>query len=280
MNKVASISSNFPTTASPQLVESMEIPPLLIVVPYRNREAHFKSFVPHVRAYFARDKADRHIPYRVLIVEQEGNGPFNRGALKNIGFALGASESAYTCFHDIDYLPIWADYSYSDEPTMIVWHGVETRPIAPDKTRRLVVHDMDALFGGVVIIPNTIFTTVNGYSNEYWGWGFEDYDLRRRFLASGVKLAHRKGTFAALEHPSEGHQLDGMPTPAHFQNEQRMLSKWAQSTGGGSTLKQDGLSTLKYEVISRQTIPDPVPEREVPWEIVKVQLQLPMPERT
>jgi hypothetical protein len=64
-------------------------------VPYRAREAHFNRFVPHVRAYFARDKVDRAIPYRVLIVEQEPGLPFNRGALKNIGFKIGSFDSDY-----------------------------------------------------------------------------------------------------------------------------------------------------------------------------------------
>jgi N-terminal region of glycosyl transferase group 7/N-terminal domain of galactosyltransferase len=258
------------------------MPPLLIVVPYRNREAHFKSFVPHLRAYFARDKYDRNIPYRVLIVEQDGNGPFNRGALKNVGFNLGAAESEYTCFHDIDYLPIWADYSYSDEPLRIVWHGAETRPIAPEKSIRKIINDMEDLFGTVVVIPNRLFSAVNGYSNEYWGWGFEDADLKRRFLAAGVKTGQRKGTFTALDHANEGYHSNGMPTPANLQNEQKMLRKWAPSITradvGLSVLKSDGLSTLKFEVISRQTIPDPVPEREACWEIVKVKLKVPVPE--
>jgi hypothetical protein len=165
---------------------------LLVVVPYRNREAHLKSFVPHLRAYFARDKFDRDIPYRVLIVEQDGNGPFNRGALKNVGFALGAADSEYTCFHDIDYLPIWADYSYAEEPTVVIWYGAETRPIAPEKTHRVDIVDMEIFLGGVVLIPNKLFSTVNGYSNEYWGWGYEDDDLRRRLLAAGVKFRNRK----------------------------------------------------------------------------------------
>jgi hypothetical protein len=258
------------------------MPPLQIVVPYRNREAHFKSFVPHLRAYFARDKSDRHIPYRVLIVEQDGNDPFNRGALKNVGFMLGAAESEYTCFHDIDYLPIWADYSYTDEPTRIVWHGAQTRPIAPEKSIRKIINDMEDLFGTVILVPNRLFTAVNGYSNEYWGWGFEDSDLKRRFLTAGAKPGLRKGTFVALDHANEGYQPNGMPTPANLQNEQKMLSKWAPSgiatDVGLSGLKSDGLSTLKYEVISRQAIPDPVPEREACWEIVKVQLKLPIPE--
>jgi hypothetical protein len=265
------------------MVDTMEVHPLLIVVPYRNREAHLKSFVPHLRAYFARDKADCRIPYRVLIVEQDGNGPFNRGALKNAGFAIGAAESEYTCFHDIDYLPIWADYSYADEPSMIIWHGVETRPIAPDKTHRVVVNKMEELFGGVVLIPNGLFTAVNGYSNEYWGWGFEDFDLKKRFLAAGMTLGQRKGTFASLDHDSEGHKLDGTPTPAHLQNHQRMIGKWTNATISAdgalsAARKSDGLSTLKYEVISREEIPDPLPERQARWEIAKVKLKMPMPE--
>jgi hypothetical protein len=35
---------------------------LAIVVPYRDRADHLKSFVPYVTAYFQRDKLDRHIP--------------------------------------------------------------------------------------------------------------------------------------------------------------------------------------------------------------------------
>ena len=35
----------------------------------------------------------------------------------------------------------------------------------------------DTYFGGVTIFPIDAFKKVNGYSNEYWGWGFEDDDL-------------------------------------------------------------------------------------------------------
>ena len=56
--------------------------------PIGNREAQLRQFASHVRAYFARDKADRNIPYRMLIIEQEPGLPFNAGALNNIGFSL------------------------------------------------------------------------------------------------------------------------------------------------------------------------------------------------
>jgi hypothetical protein len=44
----------------------------------------------------------------VLIVEQSSELPFNRGALLNIGFELCSGETDYVCFHDLEYLPIWA----------------------------------------------------------------------------------------------------------------------------------------------------------------------------
>jgi hypothetical protein len=34
----------------------------------------------------------------------------------------------------------------------------------------------------------------------------------------------------------------------------------------------DGLTTLTFEVIARASLPDPMPERSAPWELVKVRL--------
>jgi hypothetical protein len=165
---------------------------LNVVVPYRAREVHFRHFVSHVRAYFARDKADRNIPYRVLIVEQEPGLPFNAGALKNIGFSLGSDETDYTCFHDIDYLPVWADYSWVDQPAPILWYGAETRPIAPGRSPARIKVNLEKYFGGVVLIPNDIFLQVDGYANGYWGWGYEDADLRTRFEVARISLGEER----------------------------------------------------------------------------------------
>lgn len=43
-------------------------------------------------------------------------------------------------------------------------------------------------FGGVVLISREDFETANGYSNEYWGYGFEDLDLLFRLKESGAYL--------------------------------------------------------------------------------------------
>jgi glycosyl transferase family 7 (putative galactosyltransferase) len=241
---------------------------LAIIVPYRDRQQHLDQFVPHMRAYFARDKLDKAIDYRVLIVEQERGLPFNRGALKNAGFLLTEAQSDYSCFHDIDYLPIWADYSFAEEPTPIVWYGAEERPIAPGRTNRVAKHDLEHFFGGALIVPNSAFRAVNGYSNDYWGWGYEDEDIKTRIAVAGIATSRRKGTFLPLVHDSEGFKLDATPSPIALVNQQLVQERWA----AGLPAAADGLSGLEFEVISRANLPDPLPERTATWELVKVRL--------
>jgi hypothetical protein len=241
---------------------------LAIVVPYRERRQHLDQFEPHMRAYFARDKLDKDIDYRVLIVEQEVGLPFNRGAPKNAGFLLAEAQSDYCCFHDIDYLPIWADYSPVDRPTPIVWYGAEERPIAPRRTNLVAKHNLDLFFGGALIVPNGIVRAVNGYSNDYWGWGYEEEDIKARFAAAGIATGWRKGTFLPLVHDSEGLKLDATPSAIALVNQQLMQERWA----AGPPMASDGLATLTFEVIARANLPDAMPERSAPWELVKVRL--------
>jgi hypothetical protein len=237
---------------------------LAIIVPYRERRQHLDQFVPHMRAYFARDKLDKDIDYRVLIVEQETGLPFNRGALKNAGFLLAEAQSDYCCFHDIDYLPIWADYSPADRPTPIVWYGAEERPIAPGRTKLVAKHNLALFFGGALIVPNSIVRAVNGYSNDYWGWGWEDEDVKARFATLNIATGRRKGTFLPLVHDSEGLKLDATPSPIALVNEQQMQERWA----AGPPMASDGLTNLKFEVIARASLP----ERSALWELIKVRL--------
>jgi hypothetical protein len=245
-------------------------PRLSIVVPYRDREEHMRRFVPHVRAYFARDKADAAIDYRVIVVEQEAGGPFNAGLLRNAGFTIGSPDSDYTCFNDVDYLPLWADYSWSDVPAAMVWYGAETRPVAPGESNVILKHDLERFFGGAVIVPNDLFREVNGYSNEFWGWGYEDHDLRERFVDAGIVPGRRRGTFVALSHRNAGHELDGAPNAIGRVNRALFERKRAARDQA-----RDGLSTLAFDVLARTPIPDPPDaERIAAWERVLVRPRL------
>ena len=175
-----------------------------IVVPFRDRERHLSVFLPHIVAYFERDKADKAVDVRLLIVEQPPSLPFNRGLMVNIGFQILRNEIDYVCFHDVDYLPMWADYSYPDKPSMLIGYGSQ-----PASVQQYFLSDPMKLFSAVVLLQNAHVSLVNGYSNGYWGWGHEDIDFMFRLDAVGLDRDYRYGTFAGLDHDrSDGHSRD------------------------------------------------------------------------
>lgn len=212
---------------------------LSIVVPYRNRPEHLNNFIPHMLTYFARDKLDRMIPFTINIIEQIGLDDFNGGKLKNVGFELTRNSGDYVCFHDVDYLPIWADYSWSERPARLIWHGLTLK------------ENHDRFFGGVVMFDNEVFQKVNGYPNCYWGWGPEDLELGYRCNFAGYEIEKRDGTYTALPHKHAGferpgvHTLEARQTGEIFKKRKDNLSELQRT---------DGLNDLSYSLRDRKNI--------------------------
>ena len=46
----------------------------------------------------------------------------------------------------------------------------------------------DEYFGGATLFSKEHFQQVNGYSNNYWGVGYEDYDLLLRCVVKGLSI--------------------------------------------------------------------------------------------
>jgi hypothetical protein len=235
--------------------DSRGLPRLSIVVPYRDRAAHLARFLPHLTIYFQRDKLDKAIPYRITVVEQVPGKPFNAARLRNVGFLLTEADCDYVCFHDVDYLPIWADYRMPDRPTRIVWYGADRVPI-DEGSRAKVNHRYQSFFGAVVMLPAADFRRANGYGNEYWGWGYQDSDLRERCLAEGMRIGLRDGTFEVQPHRSRGFLATGAPTEEH----QRNRALFEKRLAVARTLRlhrSDGLSNIEYKILERGPILDP-----------------------
>jgi len=149
---------------------------LAIIVPYRDRQEHLDVFVPHMHEFLK----DKGIDYTIFIAEQTDDRPFNYGKLCNVVTKEIGEEYTYFAFHDIDMLPISddCDYSYPDSPTHLA-----TNVEAHDNKLPYPQY-----FGGVVLINREDFENANGYSNEYWGYGFQDLDLLYRLQRSGAYL--------------------------------------------------------------------------------------------
>ena len=46
--------------------------------------------------------------------------------------------------------------------------------------------------GGVTLIGKNVFNTINGFPNDYWGWGGEDDEIKRRLESVGLYNKLRK----------------------------------------------------------------------------------------
>jgi hypothetical protein len=118
------------------------------------------------------------IDYRIIIVQQDDAKLFNRGMLLNIGFKYAKKMKCnYVVFHDIDMLPFRVDYSYTEVPIHMA-----------TRFRNMNRTIFDEYFGGVTMFPIDLFEKINGYSNKYWGWGYEDTDLLYRCINNDVEL--------------------------------------------------------------------------------------------
>lgn len=195
---------------------------LIVVVPYRDRAANLALLVPALHQHLA------DIERRIVVVEQAGNEVFNKGRLMNAGFDLHRDEDAYFCFHDVDLLPENAacDYTYPATPTHVSLYCSQHDYRTPYAN----------IFGGVVLFNRRDFVRVNGYSNGYWGWGYEDDDIARRARQRGLAIAHRQGRYTSLSH---GHTWKS--DDASRRNHARLWS--------GYPYIADGLSSLRYQLL-------------------------------
>jgi predicted glycosyltransferase involved in capsule biosynthesis len=156
----------------------MSLEKLGIIIPYRNRYTQLDTFTKHIVEYLT----DKDINYKIIIVEQDDAKLFNRGMLLNIGYRYAKKlRCDYLVFHDIDMLPIDVDYSLSEYPVHL---ATDIIPDDDEPARKL----FDSYFGGVTMFPIEDFEKINGYSNKYWGWGFEDDDLLYRCKINELDL--------------------------------------------------------------------------------------------
>lgn len=149
-----------------------------IVVPYRDREEQLSRFKKHLTAFLKRTLT---VPFTIIVVEQSDRKEFNRGKLLNIGFEEAKKQKCtYVIFHDVDMIPIKGDYTYSDKPLQIA------NKFAPDgEFIRTIQRNY---FGGATMFTVKDFEKINGYSNKYKGWGFEDDDLLLRCRELDLEL--------------------------------------------------------------------------------------------
>lgn len=204
---------------------------LAVIVPYRDRESHLSEFIP----YMERVLKEAEIPFEIIIVHQGDNKGFNRAKLLNIGYKENPNFDYYA-FHDVDMLPLDSDYNYIEGPTHLASMAEQFGYKLP----------YEGYFGGVTLFDKESFVKVNGYSNDYWGWGAEDDDILYRCVIMGVETFRKNCRYKSLDHDRNIEQipyLNNVNKLRNFQNSPTL-----------EAIMSDGISTLSYEKINEKKI--------------------------
>lgn len=198
-----------------------------VIIPYRDRAEHLTKLTPALKRYFPKEN--------IIVVEQFGNQPFNRGKLLNIGAVIAFEKGAtHVVTHDVDMIPY-------PSTVYMIGGAVHLATAAGQFNYKL---QYDRYFGGVTLFSRKAFEAANGYSNEYWGWGAEDDDMLNRIEKAGFTIDRPAdpNKFESLSHP-HGLTIVGA-RETHKANCARMTS--------GYDTSKEGLNTLKYRVIERR----------------------------
>ena len=187
---------------------------LAVILPYN--EQHIDDFINHFEATVDGD-------YKLCFVKQTSNRPLNKGKLFNIGYLLHKDKFDYFCFHDSDLIPISDECDYSLEKKPISLVGMRNPMLFGDQEKVQNFNNYtlpyDEYFGGATLFSKEHFQEVNGYSNEYWGVGYEDYDLLLRCVVKGLSVRTEietqvsktygtfNGTNSYIEIPSENAKI-------------------------------------------------------------------------
>ena len=159
---------------------------LSVIIPYRKREEALKMIIPALEAYLSKQVED----YEILVIEQNDNELFNKGLLNNIGFLL-TEDSNYVCFHDVDLIPQYSDYSYPTKPCHLSTFCSQFN----------YIETPDAIMGGVNLFTIEDFKKINGYPISYIGWGGEDNNLHIRCQKKGMEpYKHKFGRYYSVPH--------------------------------------------------------------------------------
>jgi hypothetical protein len=178
--------------------------------------------------------------YKIFVMEQPNDGhKFNRGQLLNAGFDIASAEGYNNfIFHDVDLLPSEELKPYyenipTDKPVHIaaVWDRYNKNP---------------SYFGGIVAFTSDMFTKINGYPNNFWGWGGEDDEIYKRTKKFYDIEKVKEGSIKDLEELNLEEKLDYLR-----ENDLKFMQKTEALAQHEATWKKNGLNNLNIRIIRK-----------------------------
>lgn len=169
----------------------MVAPARIFIVPYRDRATHKRDLLACLNRLL-----DGEDDWEIFFVHQQDARPFNRGAMKNIGFLLMRDrypehyKDITFIFHDVDTRPRYrGQFPYDTIPGVVAHY-----------------HGTYYALGGAFAIKGCDFERTRGFPN-FWGWGLEDNAMQDRCIRAGLRIDRRN--FVPLRDPGVARAFDG-----------------------------------------------------------------------
>ena len=173
--------------------------------------SQFLTFQTNMLTYL---NMSHYMTYQIYYIQQEDEQPLNRGLLYNIGFAEAVQTLQFDCliFHDINLIPKVQGIPYRCNSNSI------------------------RLFPGVTTIARTAYQRINGWSNLFGGLDGVEDDLYQRLMVKGIGQMSIREQLISYRRIKEN-------------EEQFPYSEYGFSDEAGKNIKNDGYSSLEYEVL-------------------------------
>ena len=213
----------------------------IFIVPYRDRLEHlyfFQQYLPFVLPDINNNNDNNNnntnIDYEVYFAHQKDTRPFNRGAMKNIGFL--AAKHKYPndyknitfIFNDIDVLPYTKnifDYKTTDN---IIKH----------------YYGYTNCLGGSFAIKGKDFERINGFPN-LWSYGLEDTIIQTRTHNKSIRI--ERNDFYEIGNKKVLQLFDGLNRMID-KNPANILFENHKNDGISSIINNNNIRNLKYNI--------------------------------
>ncbi|XP_069575639.1 beta-1,4-galactosyltransferase 1 isoform X2 [Brachyistius frenatus] len=203
-----------------------------IIIPFRKRDEHLKFWLHYLHPVLQRQQLD----YGVYVINQEGDATFNRAKLLNVGYAEALKDYDYGCFvfSDVDLIPM------DDRNTYRCFSQPRHLSVSMDKFGFRLPYNQ--YFGGVSSMSKEHFLKINGFPNNYWGWGGEDDDIYNRLASKGMSISRPSGDVGKCRMIRHDRDKKNEPNPQRF-------DRIAHTR---ETMHKDGINSLIYRVVSAE----------------------------
>lgn len=270
----------------PQAVSLPPMPPkdghqgktVVVIIPFRDRESHLILFKQYWRWFAEHGRSPKTVKnWVVYVAEQFDSETFNRGWNFNGALAVASALTTaspdikadmgidFDCavIQDIDYLPEkGVDYSDCDVPMQLSAEIDRYNWKTPYMTSA----------GGIVSMSLKHWRKINGFGNNYFGWGGEDDELHHRLRLNGLlygdcypycgKNDHNMGKPGqSIKRPKKGfgrfsgkymHSVNHPKRITDSRAYARNLEQLKEIGSGGGRWKTDGLNSLAFSIVDSQ----------------------------